>query len=89
MAEQGDQHVRPHSDWRTRSTAAQTRGRTIERQAEGLRFALVSLASKGGGSRLDVLSSVEAIREQLVLVEKLAQELNQIHDGPHPGGGGP
>jgi hypothetical protein len=72
--------MRPHSDWRTRSTAAQTRGRTIERQAEGLRIALVSLASKGGGTRGDVLRSVEAIREQLVLVEKLADELDPRRD---------
>jgi hypothetical protein len=63
------------SDWRRRCTAAQTRGRTIERQADGLRRALVDLAGNGAGTREEVLRSVRAIREQLDLVERLAEIL--------------
>lgn len=62
------------SEWRQRCTAAQTRGRTIERQAEGLRFALVRLAS-GEGDASEVATSVRAIREQLALVERLSAVL--------------
>jgi hypothetical protein len=62
------------SPWRQRCTAAQTRGRTIERQADGLRIALVRLAS-GEGEQGEVDKSVRAIRDQLVLVEQLAAVL--------------
>lgn len=58
-------------EWRQRCTAAQTRGRTIERQADGLRIALVRLAS-GEGEADTVETAVRAIREQLLLVERLA-----------------
>ena len=61
------------SEWRTRWTHAQTRGRTIERQATGLREALVQLGD-GQGQPQDVEQSVQAIRDQLELVEKMIGE---------------
>ena len=63
------------SRWRQRCTAAQTRGRTIERQAEGLRRALVGLAGGGVETHEDVVRAVAAIRDQLVIAEKLADIL--------------
>jgi hypothetical protein len=61
------------SEWRRRWTHAQTRGRTIERQATRLREALVRLCD-GQGSAVEVDRSVRAIREQLALVERMAAE---------------
>lgn len=61
------------SEWRTRWTHAQTRGRLIERQAGGLRIALVRLCD-GQGKASDVETSVRAIREQLELVERMAAQ---------------
>ena len=61
------------SEWRTRWTHAQTRGRQIERQAAGLRDALVRLCD-GRAPAADVRSTVNAMREQLVLVERMADD---------------
>lgn len=58
------------SEWRTRWTHAQTRGRTIERQAAGLRENLVRFCD-GQGSPEEVERSIAAIRDQLVLVEQM------------------
>ena len=64
------------SDWRRRQTQAQTRGRTIERQADGLRIELVRLASgEGDSARCRLL--IKGIREQLVLAEALASEFGR------------
>jgi hypothetical protein len=63
------------SAWRQRCTAAQTRGLTIERQADGLRRALVGLAGGGPETADDVQRAVTAIREQLVIAERLADLL--------------
>lgn len=60
------------SEWRTRWTHAQTRGRTIERQADGLRRALLRLANGEPGGSEDVAQSVLAMREQLAIAERLA-----------------
>jgi hypothetical protein len=62
--------------WRTRLSWALTRGRTIERQAEGLRRDLARLANQDLGAAADVQRSVSAIREQLVLVEVLASRIS-------------
>ena len=67
-------------EWRTRWTHAQTRGRTIERQAAGLRSALVRVAD-GSGGQDDVLRMTQAIREQLALAEQWA-----LSQGPLPPG---
>ena len=68
------------NEWRERWTAAQTRGRTIERQAGGLRLAMVAAADgKPGG---DALRMIGAIREQLALAEKLVGELSPPQDKP-------
>ena len=61
------------TEWRTRWTHAQTRGRTIERQAEGLRHALVRL-SDGTGPVEDLERSIRVLRDQLELVERVAAE---------------
>ena len=58
---------------------AQTLGRNAERQADGLRRALVRMAD-GPGERRDVESAIAAIRFQLDQVSKLAGELS-----PPPG----
>ena len=50
---------------------AQTLGRTVERQADGLRRALVGVAD-GTGDRQDVESKIAAIRFQLGQASKLA-----------------
>jgi hypothetical protein len=49
-------------------TCAQTRGRTIERQADGLRQALVNLAANHEAAK-EVRICINAIRYQLSLVE--------------------
>jgi hypothetical protein len=69
----GHQASQMASDWRTRWTHAQTRGRQIERQAAGLRVALVRLCD-GQASASEVRLSVEAIRFQLGLVERMADD---------------
>jgi hypothetical protein len=68
------------NEWRTRWTHAQTRGRTIERQAAGLRSALVRVAD-GNASQAEVLRMTQAIREQLALAEQWA-----LSQGPWPPG---
>ena len=55
---------------------ALTRARTIERQAEGLRIALARLASREGDAG-DVEMMIGAMREQLQLAERLAEELRR------------
>lgn len=62
------------SEWRRRQTQAQTRGRTIERQADGIRQELVRLAS-GEGEIERLLFLVAGIQEQLRLAQALAMEL--------------
>lgn len=62
------------SEWRERWTAAQTRGRTIERQAGGLRIAMVAAAD--GKPSGDALRMISAIREQLTLAERLLAQLS-------------
>ena len=62
--------------WRTRWTWTQTRGRQIERQAGGLREALVRLADRTG-TLADVETRISAIREQLTIAEKLARQLHE------------
>lgn len=59
------------TEWRTRWTHAQSRGRQIERQADCLRHALGRLAD-GEGCFEDGTLMTGAIREQLDLAEKMA-----------------
>ena len=59
------------TEWRTRWTHAFARGRQIERQAEGLRAALIRVAD-GTGKQAEVLQMTQAIREQLGLAEQWA-----------------
>lgn len=59
------------TEWRSRWTHAQTRGRTIERQATGLRLALIRVAD-GDAAHSEVLAATKAIREQLALAEEWA-----------------
>ena len=66
------------TEWRTRWTHAQTRGRQIERQAAGLRAALIRVAD-GTGKQAEVLQMTKAIREQLGLAEQWA-----LSQGPLP-----
>jgi hypothetical protein len=66
------------TEWRTRWTHAQTRGRQIERQAAGLRAALIRVAD-GTGEQAEVLRMTQAIREQLGLAEQWA-----LSQGPLP-----
>jgi len=54
--------------------AAQVQGRTLERQADGLRRMLCGLAS-GEGSPEGVSHAAQSMRHQLLLAEKLAREL--------------
>jgi hypothetical protein len=68
------------TEWRTRWTHAQTRGRQIERQAAGLRAALIRVAD-GTGNQAEVLRMTQAIREQLGLAEQWA-----LSQGPLPPG---
>lgn len=63
------------SAWRQRTTAAQNRGRTIERQADALRRALVALASGDAGAQQQAQLKVKAIRDQLVIAERLVAVL--------------
>ena len=62
---------------------AMNRARTVERQAAGLRENLARLAS-GEGDRIAVQHSIEAMRDQLSLAERLADELHStrlLQDG--------
>lgn len=68
------------NEWRTRWTHAQTRGRTIERQATSLRSALIRVAD-GSSDKTEVLRMTQAIREQLALAEEWA-----LRQGPLPPG---
>ena len=64
----------PRNDASRLYMAAQVQGRTIERQAEGIRHALCQLAV-GQGSVQDVLNKADAIRLQLMYSEALAREM--------------
>lgn len=65
----------PRNDASRLYMAAQVQGRTLERQADGLRQTLCRLSAGEGG--LDAaLSAISAMRQQLDLAEKLARELN-------------
>ena len=64
----------PRNDASRLYMAAQVQGRTLERQADGMRQALCQLAV-GQGSVQDVLKKAEAIRLQLMYSEALAREL--------------
>ena len=66
------------NEWRTRWTHAQTRGRTIERQATSLRSALIRVAD-GSSDQAEVLRMTQAIREQLAPAEEWA-----LRQGPLP-----
>ena len=70
----------PRSDFSRLYMAAQVQGRTLERQADGLRQRLCAL-SAGEGDLTDALASIEAMRVQLGLAEKLANELAQSGGG--------
>lgn len=59
-------------EWRQRWTAAQTQGRTIERQADGLRRALLQRADGDPDGEEEVARSAQAIRTQLEIAEPLA-----------------
>ena len=67
------------NEWRNRHMWAQTLGRTLERQADKLRRALVNVAD-GSGTREDVDATIRAIQFQLDQASKLAGELS-----PPPG----
>jgi hypothetical protein len=60
-------------EWRERWTAAQHRGRTIERQAGGLRIALIAVAD--GKPPEEALRAIQAMREQLEVTERLVATL--------------
>lgn len=66
----------PRNDASRLYTAAQVQGRTIERQADGLRQKLCRL-SAGQGELSEALASIEAMRLQLGHAEALARELTQ------------
>jgi len=55
------------ASWRHRQTWAQHQGRTIERQADGLRQALLRLADGPDGLR-DVEQMASALRQQVEIV---------------------
>lgn len=65
----------PRSDASRLYMAAQVQGRTLERQADGLRQSLCRL-SAGEGGLDEALRAIGAMRHQLDLAEKLARELN-------------
>ena len=64
----------PRNDESCFYMAAQVQGRTLERQADGIRQALCRLAN-GHGTPEDVASKIAALREQLRLAEVLAIDL--------------
>lgn len=65
----------PRNDASSLYMAAQVQGRTLERQADGLRQALCRL-SAGHGELSAALLVLAAMRTQLDLAEKLAHELS-------------
>ncbi len=67
----------PRNDASRLYMAAQVQGRTLERQADGLRQRLCALSS-GQGDLGAVLTGIEAMRLQLLLAEHLARELAEI-----------
>ena len=64
----------PRNDASRLLMATQVQGRTLERQADGLRQALCQLAS-GQGDLQEVIDKAEAMRLQLGFAERLAREL--------------
>lgn len=73
------------NEWRNRHMWAQTLGRTVERQADGLRRALVQMAD-GTGTRKDADAAISALRYQLDQASKLAGELSSPPgESPTPG----
>lgn len=64
----------PRDDFSRLYMAAQVQGRTLERQADGLRQALCRL-SAGQGDLSEALTAVEGMRVQLRHAEALAREL--------------
>lgn len=64
----------PRNDASRLYMAAQVQGRTLERQADGLRQALCRL-SAGHGGLDEAIAVVQGMREQLVHAEALAREL--------------
>lgn len=64
----------PRNDASRLYMAAQVQGRTLERQADGLRQALCRLSAWQGGLE-DALKAVEGMRVQLGHAEALAREL--------------
>lgn len=63
----------PRNDASRLYMAAQVQGRTLERQADGLRQRLCRLA-EGQGGLPEALMGIEAMRTHLVLAEELARE---------------
>ena len=62
--------------WRTRMGWAMNRGRTIEREAAGLRESSARLAAEpGDAQRGEAERSVRAMRDQLAMVERLLSEM--------------
>lgn len=64
----------PRNDASRLYMAAQVQGRTLERQADGLRQALCRL-SGGQGDASEALSAIQAMRLQLSHAEALARDL--------------
>ena len=64
----------PRDDASRLYMAAQVQGRTLERQADGLRQALCRL-SAGQGDLSETLAVIEGMRVQLGHAEALAREL--------------
>ena len=58
-----------------RQAAAQTQGRTIDRQADSLRRALLRVANGEEGAEEEAAKAVAALRDQLQIVERLATRL--------------
>ena len=67
----------PRNDASRLYLAAQVQGRTLERQADGLRQRLCRLAEGQGGLQ-EALRAIEAMRVQLVQAEALARELIKL-----------
>jgi hypothetical protein len=67
------------TEFQCRYGAAMNRARTIERQAAGLRVDLARMAS-GEGDRREVQRTIEAMRYQLELAERLADEFHHAQD---------
>jgi hypothetical protein len=64
----------PRDEASTRHMYAQVQGRTLERQADGLRQALCQLAEGRGGVE-EAQRKIAGMRLQLDLAERLALEL--------------